>query len=218
MFPAYKSQDLSAEDSQTCKEFLQNPSYNAIPVTSSLNTQQISSSSDSSDFEDDRQQEKIVNKVKKPQTPPPIEVFYVDRARTRDYLKLEFLPNRAVPFYKIKKRFNLVSQSNKGKFRRYYNVKRIKKLVQDPERLIDEKVSKDEEMRLYLIRNSQEVDKWIEYISYKVSKTSLKTFSVFKLHKKYYRNKCHLHLENKLRKSNWKSSKKLSTSTKTTRN
>lgn len=166
MFPAYKTQDSSAVDPQSCEEFLQNPSYDAIPVTSSTIAQQISSSS-SSDSDGELKEDKFVQKYKKPTTPPPVELFYIDRERKREYLKLDYLPNRAIPFYKITRNFKRFAQSNK-RFRRYFKVKRIKKLTQDPARLIDEKVSKDEEMRIFLIKNPQDVEKWLEYINYKV--------------------------------------------------
>lgn len=97
-------------------------------------------------------------------------MFYVDRERKREYLKLDFLPVRAVPFYKVTKNFKRFAQSHKRSFRRYFKVKRIKRLTQDPTRLIDEKVSKDEEMRIFLIKNPQDVEKWIEYIAYKVKR------------------------------------------------
>lgn len=168
MFPAYSklSGDSAYVEASTSKEFLQNPSYDTIPVSSSTIGQLITSSSDSSDNE---QYLKEVEEVKeRPPSPQKVENFYIDRERKKDYLKLDFLPHRAVPFYKITRNFKRFAQSNRRKFRRYFKVKRIKLLNEDPAQLIDEKASKDEELRLYLIKNSQDVGKWIEYIAYKV--------------------------------------------------
>jgi hypothetical protein len=171
MFPAYSkiSGESTSVEPTASNEFLHNPSYDTIPVSSSTIGQPISSSSDSSDSEEYM---KVVEDYKKPPSPPKVELFYVDRERKKEYLKLEFLPHRAVPFYKVTKKFKRFAQSNKRTFRRYFKVKRIKKLTEDPERLIDEKVAKDDELRIYLIKNSQEVDKWIEYIAFKVRQNS----------------------------------------------
>lgn len=173
MFPAYKSQDSTNIEPPTSKEFLQNPSYDTIPVTSSTIAHQIESSSESESSDGEI---KTVNDAakykKKSPTPPAVEQFYIDRERNKTYLKLDFLCNRAVPFYKVRRNFKRFAQSNKNgsasTFRRYFKTKRVKKLCQDPARQIDEKASKDEEMRIHLIKNWQDVDKWTEYIEYKV--------------------------------------------------
>lgn len=168
MFPAYKAQDLTSCDAQTSKEFLQNPSYDTIPVSSATLAQDISSSDFSSDGEivDDARNLQV---YKKPPSPPKIEIFYIDRERKKEYLKLDVLPIRAVPFYRVSRYFKRFAHTNRKPFRRYFKVKRVKKLAQDTERKLDDKQTKDEELRIYLIKNSQEVDKWIEYIEYKVS-------------------------------------------------
>lgn len=168
MFPAYSklSVESTSAEPTTSTDFLHNPSYDTIPVSSSTIGQLISSSSDSSDCE-------LLTggksyDFKEPPALPKVEIYYIDRERKKEYLKLDFLPNRAVPFYKVTRKFKRFAQSNKRSFRRYFKVKRIKKLNEPQERLIDEKVTKDEELRIYLVQNSSDVDKWIEYIAYKV--------------------------------------------------
>lgn len=169
MFPAYKALVEEPVTVEANEEFLQNPSYDTIPVSSATLTQQISSDSGSSDSEGEiKDESRDLQEYKKPPSPVKVEYFYEDRARKKEYLKLDMLPNRATPFYKITRNFKRFAQ-NKKTFRRYFKAKRIKKLLQDPVRLLDEKVEKDEEMRIFLIKNSEEVDKWIEYIGYKVS-------------------------------------------------
>lgn len=166
MFPAYKFEDSTSVNPSTSKEFLQNPSYDSIPVSSSTLAEIISSSDFSSEgeIEDDSRGLEV---LKKPPTPVKLEMFYIDTERKKDYLKLDFLPIRAIPFYKIPRYLKHFSEPRKP-FRRYFKAKRVKKLTQDTGRKLDEKQSKDEEMRIYLIKNSHEVDKWIEYIDYKV--------------------------------------------------
>ena len=179
MFPAYKIQESTNVEPQTSKEFLQNPSYDSIPVTSSTVAQQITSSSESESSDGVIEivtESKYLQKYKKKSpTPPTVEHFYIDRERNKTYLKLDFLCNRAVPFYKVRKDLKRFTQSKNNRsggsglaFRRYFKAKRIKKLNKEPAKLIDEKISEDEERRIYLIKNSQDVDKWIEYIKYKV--------------------------------------------------
>lgn len=184
MFPAYKSQDSELLEPHTSKEFLQNPSYDTIPVSSSTIAQEIPSSSDSSDSDGEIEAESI-QVYKQPPMIPKIEIFYIDCERKKEYLKLDFLPKRAVPFYKVTRNFKRFATTNKKTFRRYFKVKRIKKLTQDSvTRLLDEKPSKDEELRIYLIKNSQEVDKWIEYIEFKVRNFKnlvRKIFQTFKI-------------------------------------
>lgn len=178
MFPAYVkfSQDSIEVEPKTSKEFLQNPSYDSIPVSSATIPQEISSDSESSSSAETKNKtyeflEYDRKDDKKPPTPPRnTEVFFVDRKRQKDYLKMSFLPNRAIPFYKISRSLKHFGQP-KRKFRRYFKVKRIKKLLNEPKKLLDEKVSHDEEMRIYLIKNSHDVEKWIEFIKQKVSKS-----------------------------------------------
>lgn len=179
MFPAYSkiSQESKDETSQVSKEFLQNPSYDTIPVTSSTVAQPISSSSES-ESEGEIYAKAVQNYVRQ-ETPPKVELFYIDKDRKKDYLKLDTLPNRAVPFYRVPRYFKRFAQSNRGVFKRYFKVKRLKKLTHDPKRLIDEKASKDEELRLYLVRNSSDVDKWLEYIEYAVSDLKVAGISSF---------------------------------------
>lgn len=186
MFPAYVqfSKDTTADvQSQTSKEFLQNPSYSTVPVSSSTVPVQIRSDSDFSSESDDGFKSKTLEKrFDKPPSPPKVEVFFVDRDRKKEYLKLSVLPFRAVPFYRVSRHLRHFSTPYKHQsFRRYYKAKRIKKLTKEPKKLLDDNVSQDEEMRIYLIKNSQEVDKWIEFIQHKVSQSA----SPLKLHKPY---------------------------------
>lgn len=168
MFPAYKGQDSTSIEPETSKEFLQNPSYDAIPVSAETLAEVISSSELSSDGEvsDDARYLKV---YKKPPSPPKVEIFYVDRERKKEYLKLQSLPIRAVPFYRVSRFYKRFAQNNRKPFRRYFKAKRVKKLTQDTGRKLDDKQTKDEELRIYLIKNSSDIDKWIEYIAYKVS-------------------------------------------------
>lgn len=168
MFPAYKSEESTQIQQETSKDFLRNPSYNTVPVTSSTVALEISLSSSSDSEGEIKQDAKILQFYKRAPSPPKIEIFYIDRERKKEYLKLNFLPNRAVPFYKISRQFKHFAQPRR-KFRRYFKVKRIKKLLEDPLRKLDEKESKEEDMRIHLIKNSDDVEKWIEYIDYKVS-------------------------------------------------
>jgi hypothetical protein len=161
MFAAYKIADESSTNVEPTEQFLQNPSYNSIPVSSSTICQISSDSSIESDGEDE------VPRRRSP-SPKKVEYFYEDRQRKKEYLKLTELPHRAVPSYKIARNFKRFAPNKKKVFRRYFNVKRIKKLALDLVPLLDEKEEKDEAMRIHLIKNSQEIDKWIEYIDYKV--------------------------------------------------
>lgn len=170
MFPAYKASVEDAVIVEPSKEFLQNPSYDTIPVTSSTIAQEISSESEiSSEGEIEYESKQLQEYRKKSPSPPKVEHFYEDLDRKKEYLKLDCLPYRAIPSYKVTRNFKRFAYQKKT-FRRYFKVKRIKKLLQDPVRLLDEKVEKDEELRIFLIKNPQEVEKWIEYIEYKVRK------------------------------------------------
>lgn len=171
MFPAYVqfSKDTAEVQPQTSKEFLQNPSYSTVPVSSSTVAVQISSDSEFSSDSDDRLKSRTLEKPFKKSPSPKVEFFYVDRERKKEYLKLNSLPLRAIPFYRVSRHLRNFSTPYKHQsFRRYYKAKRIKKLTQEPKKLLDDNVSQDEEMRIYLIKNSQEVDKWIEFIQHKV--------------------------------------------------
>lgn len=171
MFPAYLkfSEEPPVLKAHTSKEFLQNPSYDSIPVSASTLLEQISSSSDSSS--DENNETKALEDYKKSETPPKADTFYEDIERKKEYLKLDTLPLRAVPFYRISRHNKHFMRADKRIFRRYFKVKRLKKegRCTDSKRMLDEKSTKDEEMRIYLIKNTQDVCKWIEYINYKVS-------------------------------------------------
>lgn len=166
MFPAYKNETQKGENQEADKEFLQNPSYDTIPVSSATIAQEISSDSESSDASGNEVHEIAMKEFKKSPSPQKVEYFYEDRERKKEYLKLNELPRRAVPFYKVTRLYKRFGA--RKPFRRYFKSKRIKKLLKSTGRLLDEKVEKDEALRIHLIKNSQEVDKWIEYIAYKV--------------------------------------------------
>jgi hypothetical protein len=166
MFAAYKIAEDNPTNVEPTGEFLQNSSYNSIPVSSSTICQ-ISSDSESVSKQSDQSDGEEEEVRRRSPSPKKVEYFYVDRDRKKEYLKLNELPHRAVPLYKISRNFK--RSSKKRVFRRYFNVKRIKKLASvNPVPLMDETIEKDETMRIHLIKNPSEIDKWIEYINYKV--------------------------------------------------
>jgi hypothetical protein len=213
MFAAYKIADENSTNVEPTEEFLQNPSYNSMPVSSSTICQVSSSDSENGSSTDDGK----VCEVARRRSPSPkkVEYFYEDRQRKKEYLKLTELPHRAVPSYKIGRNFKRFAPNKKKVFRRYFNVKRIKKLALNPIPLMDEKVEKDEAMRIHLIKNSQEIDKWIDYIDYKVVVNILcGRFLIFF----FSRKRLHWLLENRKKRRSWKSLKKRCTSIPATSN
>ena len=112
MFPAYLKlslEDVSDVAEETSKQFLQNPSYDAIPVSSATIAESISSDSESSSEAESRA---MIEYSKQP-SPPKEDFFYVDRERKKEYLKLDFIPIRARPIYTISKRNNFSKSHNK---------------------------------------------------------------------------------------------------------
>lgn len=164
MFPAYKNNSNTPENVDDL--FLSNPSYDKIPIiTSSALIQEISDSSSESD-------EEIVEIVSK-ETKIPDKViesiknttFFIDSDRKKEYLKLDSLPFRAIPYYN--RTFKVFRVKTK-KFKRYYkNSKKLNKL-KESKSSIEEQKQLDDELRIYLVKKPQDVDKWIEYIEFKV--------------------------------------------------
>lgn len=172
MFAAYKSEN-SQESSEVAKEvsseFLQNPSFPSLEnalVPSTSNLEEISSSSSSeSDFHDEK---KVVVVYKK--LPPPKVNYYVDVEPRKEYLKLETMPARCLPRYRLSYRFKLCTPAynfNSKKFRRYFTVKKKKKKADKAEKLDKDTIEND--LKLYLMKNPNDIEKWIEYIQYRVS-------------------------------------------------
>lgn len=168
MFAAYKDKD-EPKTSTDDGNFLENPSFTSVPIVSG--SMEISSSSDDDSEEEDKNTKVLA--IKERSSPPrPVKItIYEDRQRSKEYLKMDSLPSRCVPWYE-KSKFSFSSDRQgigKKKFRRYFNVKRIKKLMTNPVRMLDDSTDKEDDMRVYLLRNSHEIEKWIEYIQYKVS-------------------------------------------------
>ena len=164
MFPAYKNNSNTPENVDDL--FLSNPSYDTIPIiTSSALIQEISDSSSESDDElmeivskETKIPDKVIESIKS-------TIFFIDSDRKKEYLKLDSLPFRAIPYYN--RTFKVFRVKTK-KFKRYYkNTKKLNKL-KESKSSIEEQKQLDEELRLYLVKNPQDVDKWIEYIEYKV--------------------------------------------------
>lgn len=164
MFPAYKNSSNTPENVDDL--FLSNPSYDTIPIiTSSALIQEISDSSSESDGEiveivskETKIPDKVIESIKN-------TIFFIDPDRRKEYLKLDSLPFRAIPYYN--RTFKVFRVKTK-KFKRYYkNTKKLNKL-KESKSSIEEQKQLDDELRIYLVKNPQDVDKWIEYIEYKV--------------------------------------------------
>lgn len=175
MFAAYRTEDGISQpaDQPTNPIFLENQSYTSIPV----DQRAVDGSSSSSDSDSENEQKSNPPMLRdRPEATiePPTIHFYEDRERRKEYLKMESLPARAVPMHnRLKRRINLSGSFHGKKFKRYFKSKKIKALLKDgTERMLDSEKNNEEEMRLFLTRNPHEVDKWIEFINYKVSFTN----------------------------------------------
>ncbi|CRK89603.1 CLUMA_CG003270, isoform A [Clunio marinus] len=168
MFPAYKDQVTSRVKSIN-SNFLENQSFEKITFTPTIDVDLISSSSKSSVESDIDDNVHKISHVREHQgTVSETKYFYEDFERKKEYLKLNSLPSRAVPLYKVPKYVKRFVQFNyTGKNNRYFKDKRIRKLNREKKDKLNAVSEKDEEMRIHLIKNSQEVNKWIEYIEYK---------------------------------------------------
>lgn len=176
MFAAYKNEN-SEENIEITKEvpteFLQNPSFPSLEsavVPSTSNLEEISSSeSDQSSSESSEDDKKAVVSYKK-LLPPKVEQYYVDIEPRKEYLKLESMPARCLPRYRLSYRFKLYTPTynfSSAKFRRYFRIKKKKKKADKAEKL--DKDTAEKELNLYLIQNPNDIDKWLEYIHYRVS-------------------------------------------------
>jgi hypothetical protein len=177
MFAAYKNEN-SEETSEIAKEvsseFLQNPSFATLEtavVPSTSHLEEISSSSSESESEDsENDNEKKVIIYKK--LPPEKVEYYVDVEPRKEYLKLESLPARCLPRYRLSHRFRLYTPTynkNTTKFRRYFRIKKKSKKKADKAEKLD-KDTTEKDLNLYLIKNPNDIDKWLEYIQYRVDK------------------------------------------------
>jgi hypothetical protein len=165
MFAAYKN-EISESSELTQKindEFLSNPSFESclVPSTSHI----ISSSSESDSSEEEK---KAIVIYKKPPSPPKAEVFYIDDEPRKEYLKLQTLPARCLPRYRLSYRFSLVDPkfNLSKKFKRYFHVKKKKDKA---DTITMDTSTTGEELRIYLSKNSDDFDKWQEYIDHEVN-------------------------------------------------
>lgn len=176
MFAAYKNENSEESKGITKEvptEFLQNPSFpsleNAV-VPSTSNFEEITSSESSeSESEKSEDDKKVVVPYKKLQ-PPKVELYYIDIEPRKEYLKLESMPARCLPRYRLSYRFKLYTPTydfSSSKFQRYFKIKKKKKKADKAEKLDKDAIEK--ELNLYLIQNPNDIDKWLEYIQYRVS-------------------------------------------------
>lgn len=157
MFAAYRTDTDDAKEPEK-PEFIPHTSFqdNSKALVKVIS----SNSSDSSDSEDE--QPKAIQYYRtKPQS-TKIELYYFDKDPRSEYLKLESLPKRVLPMYRILRRF--AYHGKKRKFRRYFKRKdkSAKKQLDEPEN------DEGQKMKLYLKQHPNDVEKWIEYINYKV--------------------------------------------------
>lgn len=170
MFAAYKSANLTESNDQI-KEvdggFLQNQSFESSLVPSTSQLQEISSSSLSESESESEDEKKAVAIYRKPPS-PKTQLFYVDSEPRREYLKMDSLPVRCLPRYRLSHKFSLFARkynNNSTKFRRYFRVKKSKK--GDVGDKMDVSVA-GEELRIFLSKNPNNVEKWFQYIQYQV--------------------------------------------------
>jgi hypothetical protein len=173
MFAAYKLSENEVAPTES-GEFLQNQSYESSSLPPSASTvdcvQNISSDetfSSSSSEDEAGDNSKAVQIYHKP-PPTKLEVFYEDREPRREYLKMDSMPKRALPYYHTS-RYRLTPgfRRTAKKFKRYFNQKKDKKHKKGVAMEIE--TDKSEELRLHLIRNQNDIDKWKEFIDLKVS-------------------------------------------------
>lgn len=174
MFAAYKSENIE-ENKEISKEvnteFLENASFpsleNAVVPSTSYFEEISSSSSEESESSSEDEKKSVVVYRKLP--PSKVE-YYVDVEPRMEYLKLESMPARCLPKYRLSYRFKLYTPTynfNSTKFKRYFKIKKKKKKAEKAEKLDKDTVEK--ELNFYLIQNPNDIDKWLEYIQYRVS-------------------------------------------------
>ncbi|KAG5683555.1 hypothetical protein PVAND_012828 [Polypedilum vanderplanki] len=175
MFAAYNTTENKVEKVDN-NEFLQNKSFESsslLHLTSTsinLDLQNISSASDTSSSSSDEEDNRVNKKQKLIEIYPStkVEGFYEDKEPRKEYLKMESLPKRALPFYHTS-RYRLTTGFHSGtkKFKRYFSQKKSKKRKKDKKIEFEAEDDKEEELRLYLTKNQNDVEKWIEYIDMK---------------------------------------------------
>ena len=163
MFAAYRNEADDAKEPEK-PEFIPHTSFqdNSKALVRVISSESSESSNDS---EDD--QPKAIQYYKtKPQI-TKVELFYLDKDQRIEYLKLDSLPKRVLPMYRILRRFAYYGK--RRKFRRYFKRKEkaSNKSLDEPEN------DEGQKMKIYLNQNPNDVEKWIEYINYKVSSFSL---------------------------------------------
>lgn len=170
MFAAYKiaNSTESNEVSEVDGGFLQNQCFETSLVRSTSQFQEISSSSLSeSESNDSDDEKKAVIIYRKPPS-PKTQVYYVDNQARKEYLKMDSLPIRCLPRYRLSHRFTLFARQhnlNSTKFRRYFKVKSKKNTMQGEKMDTSEA---GEELRVFLSKNPNDIDKWFQYIEYQV--------------------------------------------------
>lgn len=175
MFPAYKTNNSSENKSNNeVVTFNSTLDTSLVPSTSKL--QDISSSSswddsDSDDFEEfkEKKNDQVVVVYKKP-TSPKAEIFYIDDEPRKEYLKMDSLPYRCLPLYRLSRRFSLFKRKfdpNSSKFRRYFKVNKKKRKNKD-ELKLDSTIT-GENLRIHLSKNPNDLEKWMEFIQYQVN-------------------------------------------------
>lgn len=162
MFAAYRADTDEAKEPEK-SEFIPHTSFqdNSKALVKVISED----SSDSSNDSEDEQPKAIQYYRSKPQS-TKVELYYFDKDPRSEYLKLESLPKRVLPLYRILRQFSY--NGKQKKFKRYYKRKdkTSKKSLDEPEN------DEGQKMKLYLKQHPNDVEKWIEYINYKVRNCS----------------------------------------------
>lgn len=179
MFAAYSKESENKEIVNVERsDFLQNPSFESSLAPSTSQLEEISSDSSvesiesESDEIDDKKAVVLYNKksvvlYKKPPS-PKTQVFYFDNEPTKEYLKMDTIPARCLPKYRLSYRFSLFKKKfnpNSSKFKRYFKTKKRKKGNEGEEMDVSKA---EEELRVYLSKNPNDIEKWLEFINYQV--------------------------------------------------
>ena len=159
MFAAYK--EAIDDSNETEKpEFIPHTSFqdNSKALVKVISSDSSKSSDDSED-----EQPKAIQYYKSKPPSTKVEIYYIDKDSRIEYLKLDSLPKRVLPFYKILRRYAFYGK--KKKFKRYFK----RKDKTSKKSLDDSEDDEGKQMQNYLNKNPNDVEKWIEYINYKVS-------------------------------------------------
>lgn len=174
MFAAYKSANSTESNDKITQPdggFLQNQSFETALLPSTSQLQEISSSSLSESDDSEDEKEKAVVIYRKPPS-PKTQVFYVDSKPRMEYLKMDSLPIRCLPRYRLSHKFSLYVRKhnfNSTKFRRYFKVKKSTNDALKGDKMDTSEAG--EELRIYLSKNPNDVDKWFQFIEYQVRHT-----------------------------------------------